>query len=396
MAETLGRSSLRVRLAKFLLLHKKLCIALTAVLLIFVTLTALRPPMTQLEGSISPEFQAESGSKYSEASVNLLVIGAARGRNVKTAVTETYIGFAGMILPADIDPALKSEVQALEAALEVAQTSVDQKNRNYKASRNPADKPTAADLAALEEAKATYKAAKKEPEMKAKLKLYRKQSFLSSTADIALWIPQLLEGSKVTISLTILSVIAGLFLSIFFALGKISKFRPLRAICSAYIFFFRGTPLLMQLLVIYHGLPMLDKRLAINDPFTTAAIAFSLNSAAYCAEIIRAAIQSIEKGQFEASHALGFTNWQTMRLIIIPQSFRRLIPPVANEFIMVLKDASLVTMIGLADLTQTTFKISNSNATMTVYFPALLLYLLITALFTYIFNRLEKRFSIHL
>ena len=219
---------------------------------------------------------------------------------------------------------------------------------------------------------------------------------LKNTADIILWVPSLVDGSKITISLTIASVTVGLFLSVFLALGKISKFKLLSKVCGGYIFFFRGTPLLMQLFFVYYGLPYISPAFAINDKFTAAFITFALNGAAYCAEIIRAAIQSIDKGQTEASHALGFTYAQTMRLIIIPQSFRRLIPPVANEFIMVLKDASLVAVIALMDLTQAARAISSSSASVLVYIPAAVIYLIITAFFTFIFNRLEKKFSVHL
>jgi polar amino acid transport system permease protein len=207
------------------------------------------------------------------------------------------------------------------------------------------------------------------------------------------WIPQLLNGAKTTILLTICAVSAGLVMSIFIALGKMSKNTILSKICGAYIFFFRGTPLLMQLYFIYYGLPQINMALTINSRFLAAFIAFSLNSAAYCSEIIRAAIQSIDKGQFEASKALGFTNAQTMRLVIFPQSIRRLIPPVANEFIMVLKDASLVSIIALADLTKVTRSISSSSGTALVYIPAMIIYLIMTAFFEFIFNKLETRFS---
>lgn len=207
------------------------------------------------------------------------------------------------------------------------------------------------------------------------------------------WLPQLLNGAKTTILLTICAVCMGLFLSIFLALGKMSKNRLLSKICSAYIFFFRGTPLLMQLYFIYFGLPQISMALTINSRFLAAFIAFSLNSAAYCSEIIRAAIQSIDKGQFEASKALGLSNAQTMRLVIFPQSIRRLIPPVANEFIMVLKDASLVSIIALADLTKVTRAISSSTGTALVYIPAMIIYLIMTAFFEFIFHKLEAKFS---
>ncbi|MCI1209721.1 MAG: amino acid ABC transporter permease [Treponema sp.] len=212
---------------------------------------------------------------------------------------------------------------------------------------------------------------------------------------IIAWIPQLLAGARITISLTLVSVCAGLILALGLALGKMSKKKLLNKICSGYIFFFRGTPLLMQLYFVYYGLPQLTPLLTINNRFLAAFIAFGLNSAAYTAEIIRAAIQSIDKGQFEASHALGMTYWQTMRLIIVPQSIRRLIPPVGNEFIMVLKDASLVSIIALADITKVTRSISSSTASALVYIPAMILYLIITALFSFVFNKLEKKYSVY-
>lgn len=209
------------------------------------------------------------------------------------------------------------------------------------------------------------------------------------------WVPPLLEGAQITISLTLLSVTAGLVGSLFLALAKMSKKKVLNRVSSAYIFFFRGTPLLMQLYFIYYALPQITPFLTINNRFIAAFIAFSLNSAAYCAEIIRAAIQSIDKGQFEASKALGMNYGQTMRLIVIPQSIRRLIPPVGNEFIMVLKDASLVSIIALADITKVTRSISSSTSSAMVYIPAMILYLIITAIFTILFNKLEKKYSLY-
>jgi len=209
------------------------------------------------------------------------------------------------------------------------------------------------------------------------------------------WIPPLLDGARITISLTIVSVFAGLLLSLFLALGKMSKKAFLNKICGAYVFFFRGTPLLMQLYFVYYGLPQISAALTINDRFLAAFIAFTLNSAAYCAEIIRAAIQSIDKGQFEASHALGLSYPQALRLVIIPQSIRRLIPPVGNEFIMMLKDASLVSIIALTDITKATRSISSSTASAMVYIPAMILYLVITAVFSLVFHKLEKRYSVY-
>ena len=224
---------------------------------------------------------------------------------------------------------------------------------------------------------------------------------MSTLQKIISWIPILLNGARITISLTILSVSAGLILSLFIALGKMSKNIIINKFCSAYVFFFRGTPLLMQLYFIYYALPMMSNIFLIQtgqaeaDRFIYAFIAYSLNSAAYCAEIIRAAILSIDKGQSEASRALGLTYGQTMRLVIIPQSIRRLIPPVGNEFIMQLKDVSLVSMIALVDITKATRNIEGSTRSALVYIPAMVLYLIITVIFTFIFSKAEKKYSVY-
>lgn len=218
---------------------------------------------------------------------------------------------------------------------------------------------------------------------------------MDSINKIMLWMPQLLLGARTTIIMTILSVAVGLVLSLFLALGKMAKNPIISKPCSAYIFFFRGTPLLMQIYFIYFGLPQFSPLLTIKSAFVAAMIAYTLNTAAYLAENIRAGIQSIDKGQYEAAKALGMTYGQTMRLVIIPQTVRRLIPPVGNEFIMVLKDISLVAIIGLSDLTKITRAISSSSATALVYIPAMVIYLIITAFFTFVFNKAEKKYSVY-
>jgi len=209
------------------------------------------------------------------------------------------------------------------------------------------------------------------------------------------WLPSLLRGTGITLSLSFLCVVLGLIIAVFLALGKISKNRIIKSICGAYIFFFRGTPLLMQLFFLYYTLPLLVSAFNIKNRFVVALIAFTLNVAAYLAEIIRAAIQSIDKGQLEASKALGLTYAQAMRLIIIPQAYRRMIPPICNEFVMVLKDTSLVSIISLVDLTCQTKMIASNAASAIVYIPAMIIYLIITAIFTFIFNKIEKKLSIY-
>lgn len=209
------------------------------------------------------------------------------------------------------------------------------------------------------------------------------------------WMPALIQSTGTTLALSVLSVAAALVFSVFLALGKISRNAVISGVCRAYIFFFRGTPLLMQLFFIYYTLPQLVPALNIQSRFFAAWLAFTLNVAAYLAEIIRAAIESIDKGQMEASRALGLTRSQAMRLVIIPQSYRRMIPPICNEFVMVLKDTSLVSIIALTDLTYQTKIIASNKASALVYIPAMIIYLIITGVFTFIFNRLEKRLSIY-
>lgn len=206
--------------------------------------------------------------------------------------------------------------------------------------------------------------------------------------------PALLKGSVLTIELTILSVFFGLILGLFLALGRLAKNKAVDRLCWIYIWLFRGTPLLMQIFFIYYALPLINNKLTMPQ-FPAALIALSLNSAAYLAEIIRAAIQSIDKGQMEAAKALGMGYGQAMRRVIIPQSYRRLIPPVGNEFIMLLKDSSLVSIIGMTELMRITSQISNKTGNAAIYIPAAVLYLIMTSIFTYVFEKLEKKYSIY-
>lgn len=207
--------------------------------------------------------------------------------------------------------------------------------------------------------------------------------------------PSLLRGSLVTMQLTLVAVLFGMLLGLFLALGRLSKNAIVDKICWFYIWIFRGTPLLMQIFFFYYALPLaLGKGFSFND-MTAAYIALSLNSAAYLAEIIRAAIQSIDKGQMEASKALGMSYGQAMRRVIVPQSYRRLIPPVGNEVIALLKDSALVSSIGMSELMRTTTQISNATASPVIYLPAAALYLLMTTVFTYVFEKLEKKYSVY-
>ncbi len=216
-----------------------------------------------------------------------------------------------------------------------------------------------------------------------------------------------LHGVKLTMLLTTVSIFIGFIFSIFLALGKISTNKVISKISSGYIFFFRGTPLLIQLFVVYFSVPGIfgfswrglfdttDPEAVYKGAFLAALIAFSLNSAAYCAEIVRAAIQSIDKGQHEAAKALGLGYGQTMAHIVIPQATRRMIPPLSNEFIMMIKDVSLVFAISLMDITTISKTIMTSEGSYLVFLPALMIYLVVTAIFTWMFSKVEERLSVY-
>lgn len=209
---------------------------------------------------------------------------------------------------------------------------------------------------------------------------------------IALLMPSLLRGLGQTLWLFALTLIFSLPLGLVFTLGSISKIPPLRWLSRLYIWVFRGTPLMLQLFFIYYGLPFLG---VAFDRTTSAVVTFVLNYAAYFAEIYRAGIQSIDRGQHEAAKTLGFTPWQTMRLIILPQTISRVIPPVCNETITLVKDTALVTAIGVGELLKAAEGAVNRDMDITAYILVALIYLALTFVLTVIYERLEKRFSRH-
>lgn len=203
--------------------------------------------------------------------------------------------------------------------------------------------------------------------------------------------PALLDGLKITILLALGSSLIGLILGLLLALGRISKWGVLNQICRFYIWVFRGTPLLLQLFFIYYALPLLFK-IEISQ-WPAAILSLSLNAGAYFAEIIRAGLESIDKHQNEAAKVLGLNYFQTMQRIIIPQSIKRLIPPVGNELIALTKDTSLVSTIGLIDLQYAANQISTNAVLPLIFIPAAIMYLIMTALITFIFEKLEKKYS---
>jgi glutamine transport system permease protein len=162
--------------------------------------------------------------------------------------------------------------------------------------------------------------------------------------------PLLLSGVKLTIIITIGGLLFGFVLGVGTGLMKLSRSLPIRSLAGAYVEAVRGTPLIVQVMFLYFGVPM-AVGLRIR-PITAGIIAIAVNSGAYIAEIVRGAVQSIDPGQIEAGRSIGLTRAQTMRYIVWPQAFRRMIPPLGNQFIISLKDTSLLVVIGVAELTR--------------------------------------------
>jgi arginine/lysine/histidine/glutamine transport system substrate-binding and permease protein len=209
--------------------------------------------------------------------------------------------------------------------------------------------------------------------------------------------PTLLYGATITILLTAFSVFFGTIGGTLLATASISDFKPLGWLCRIYIDFFRGTPLLVQIFMIYFGLPSLLQGIGLDfsfNRFAAAVTALSLNSAAYLAEIIRGGIQSIDQGQWEASQSMGMGWVQTMRHIIFPQAFRRMLPPLGNEFITMIKDTSLVAIIGFEELfRQGQLMVATTYRAFEIYAAVALIYLFLTFIASRVFSWLEKRLN---
>lgn len=204
-------------------------------------------------------------------------------------------------------------------------------------------------------------------------------------------LPLLLQGALVTLEITVLAVGLGLVFGLVAALAQLSKFAPLRLIAKVYVDFIRGTPLLVQIFIIYFALPVvIGHRI---DPFFAAVAACSINSGAYVAEIFRAGIQSIDIGQMRAGLSLGMNWTMTMRYIILPQAFKRIIPPLGNEFIAMLKDSSLVSVIGFEELTRSgQLIIAETYGSLEIWSAVAIIYLVMTLTITRIVSVLEKKF----
>ena len=203
-------------------------------------------------------------------------------------------------------------------------------------------------------------------------------------------IPLLIVGAGITIQITAISVAIGLVIGMFVGVARVSNIRPLRWLAAVYVDFLRGTPLLVQIFLIYFALPvLLGNRV---DPFIAAITACGINSGAYIAEIFRAGIQAIDDGQMEAGRSLGMTWWQTMWYIIIPQAFRNIVPPLGNEFIALLKDSSLVSVIGFEELTRRgQLIIARTYGSLEIWICVAIIYLIMTLTISRFVGLLQKR-----
>jgi polar amino acid transport system permease protein len=202
-------------------------------------------------------------------------------------------------------------------------------------------------------------------------------------------------GTAVTLQMFFVTIVLSLPLGLGLAMARISRFSALAGAVGVYIWLMRGTPLMLQLLFVYYGLPFIPYIGVTLPEFPAAACAFVLNYAAYFAEIFRAGIQSIERGQYEGAKVLGMTYGQTMRRIILPQVIKRVLPPVSNETITLVKDTSLIYVLAMNDLLRVTRSIVQRDFDLTPFAVAAVFYLAMTFVLTWMFEKMEKRYAVY-
>lgn len=204
-------------------------------------------------------------------------------------------------------------------------------------------------------------------------------------------LPLMLQGAIISLKLFVLTLVLSLPLGLPICLGEQSRIAPIRWLCKTYVFIFRGTPLMLQLFFFYFFFPI---QLGIRMvAFPTAILTFSVNYAAYFAEIYRGGFNSIDKGQYEAAYSLGFTHSQTLSKIVIPQMFRIVIPPISNEVITLIKDTALASTIALAEMMKVAQGMVNRDGTLVPYVLAAGIYLVFTFVMTIALGRAEAKYS---
>ena len=206
-------------------------------------------------------------------------------------------------------------------------------------------------------------------------------------------------GAKYSLLLAIGALFFGVILGIIGAALKLSKHFVLRAIGNIYVEIFRGTPMLLQIMFLYLAVPTVVQSITGQrfqaDPYVCGLIAMSLNSGAYQVELIRSGILGVDKGQWEACETLGLSNWKTMKLVILPQAFKRVVPPLISEFITLIKDSSLISCIGAVELLKGAQVIgAEYYDVMSPYMLAAIFYLIMTCIVSCIGNKVEKRLAV--
>lgn len=208
-------------------------------------------------------------------------------------------------------------------------------------------------------------------------------------------LPPLLQGSGITLQVFLITLVLAVPLGLGLALLRISRFRFLSGLVNGYIWLMRGTPLMLQMLFIYFALPFIPVIGVRLPDFPSAILAFVLNYSAYFAEIFRAGIQSIDRGQYEGAQVLGLSYPQTMRRIVLPQVLKRILPPMSNETITLVKDTSLIYVLAMNDLLRAARGIVQRDFTTMPFVVAAAFYLFMTLVLTYGFQRLEKKYAVY-
>ncbi len=205
----------------------------------------------------------------------------------------------------------------------------------------------------------------------------------------------LIEGTGVTLKVFLISFVLAVPLGLVLALVRISRFVVLSGLVNGYIWLMRGTPLMLQMLFIYFALPFVPVIGVRLPDFPAAIVAFVLNYAAYFAEIFRAGIQSIDRGQYEGARVLGLSYPQTMRRIVLPQVLKRILPPLSNETITLVKDTSLIYVLAMNDLLRAARGIVQRDFTTTPFVVAAAFYLVMTLVLTLGFQHLERKYAVY-
>lgn len=203
-------------------------------------------------------------------------------------------------------------------------------------------------------------------------------------------LPSLFQGAALTLQIFFWTLVGSLPLGILVSLGLTSKIKPLKWVLEIYVWLMRGTPLLLQLIFVFYGLPIIG---IVFERYDAALVAFILNYAAYFAEIFRGGFQSVDQGQFEAARVLRLSYWQTLRKIIIPQVIKIVIPSIGNEVINLVKDSSLVYVIGLGDLLRAGNVATSRDVTLVPLMLVGLIYFILVGICTLILRQVEKCYA---